>query len=106
MTALPPFPVDDETLDLLELAITTPGVSVATVLEGLAGDAPEDGPTYHWCDAMGALITEVRQLRWQLRPVITAPELTDDQVEAIKTAWLAMHAKQGQRPTILDEETR
>lgn len=63
-SVLPSFPVDDDTLDLLETAISTPGVSVAGVLDLLAGGDDSDGATlYHFTDVISALIAEVRRLR-------------------------------------------
>lgn len=84
--ALPPFPVDDGTLDLLQAAIDNPGgphSNLHGALAFLSGDydshshtdrclEPGDSgawicadtrPTYHVNDTVTALITEIRRLR-------------------------------------------
>ncbi len=62
---LPPFPTDDEALDLLSAALDSPQVSVFGVLDLLSGvtDLESEGPIYGWWDVIEALITEVRRLR-------------------------------------------
>jgi hypothetical protein len=80
---LPPFPIDDETLDLIELALGDARVTLTGVLDLLSGyddaktapalneyDQPipdvhvyTGGPLYHPNDVIQALIAEVRSLR-------------------------------------------
>jgi hypothetical protein len=82
-TSLPPFPVDDGTLDLLEAAITTANAdgasSLFTTLDLLAGINPDEDDAHltkigeniyeddriHYSphDCILALIAEVRRLR-------------------------------------------
>lgn len=82
MTLLPPFPTDDETLDLLDVSLAQ-GCPLS-VLELLSGydetrsvptgrSAPSwaavddmsvySGAVYHWTDVVSALVAEVRSLR-------------------------------------------
>lgn len=89
---LPAFPVDDETLDLLETAIDPDRLSVGAecsslnafleFMSELAGSTPEgqqeveleDGvavypdPSYHHNEVIKALIDEVRRLRTAAAP--------------------------------------
>lgn len=86
MTALPPFPVDDQTLDLLHQAINPgPHAERSSVLDlcqmysELAGadltavESDEDGieimrdPQYHPNDIIVALVDEVRRVRKDTR---------------------------------------
>lgn len=77
MADLPPFPLDPETLDLLELALQEGAVaSVLLLLSGYDERQARDpdrrpaaghlGPlleAYDWPDVLGSLIGEVRRLR-------------------------------------------
>jgi hypothetical protein len=86
MSYLPPFPVDDQTLDLLTAALDGAGIEggrssvgdLCQLFSELGGADPdavesvEDGirimrdPQYHPNDIIAALIDEVRRLRWLL----------------------------------------
>lgn len=74
MPELPPFPVDDQTLDLLEAAMNprehgdpeAVSSSVWPLLEfmsQLGGSDTRADPQYHDHDVITALIAEVRRLR-------------------------------------------
>ena len=69
MSRLQPFPVDPESLDLIEAAMTTYGPdgasSLLSTLDLLSGDTEDDGlpVVYSTHDVILALIAEVRTLR-------------------------------------------
>jgi hypothetical protein len=67
MADLPPFPVDPQTLDLLDAAIR-PGPeavrsSLGELCQLMADLSGVDGPAYHPNDVIVALVDEVRRLR-------------------------------------------